>query len=93
MKKIMIQQYMGVLATLATLVLSVTLYAYRSDQSKTDEKINTETIERKESDTELKQEIKETMLDHEKLHESDRNMLKQMQEDINIIKKHLLDKK
>lgn len=42
---------------------------------------------------ELREEIKTTMDAHEKVHQADRNMLKQMQDDLRIIKEHLIKKK
>ena len=44
-------------------------------------------------DSEIRIEIKTSMSDHEKIHDSDRRMLKQMQQDINLIKNYLLNKK
>ena len=72
MKKIMLQQYMGVLATLATLILSVTLYAYSSDQTNTNEKIDTEIKDREKADLQLKKDIEKV----EERSEKDREKIK-----------------
>lgn len=53
MKKILTQQFMGVLAGLASIILSVTLYAYRSDQHNIIEKIEIEKTQRIEYDNHI----------------------------------------
>lgn len=68
MRKILTQQFMGVLAALASIILSITLYAYKSDFNHVEERIIVESAQRKKADELIRINIKETMMDHEKLH-------------------------
>jgi hypothetical protein len=57
MKKLFTQQFMGVLAGLASIILSITLYAYKSDQNNIETQIELEKEQRIKSDEEIKSNI------------------------------------
>ncbi len=70
MKKILTQQFMGVIAALCTLMLSITLYAYRSDLKAMDNAITTEKEQRLLESIEIKTALKTNEEDHKKFIES-----------------------
>lgn len=57
---------MGVLAGLASIILSITLYAYNQDQKNLDYKITTETNERKAADVEIINNAEKLIIEHER---------------------------
>lgn len=92
MKKIFTQQFIGVLGILCSLILSITLYAYKSDQNHIEEKIQTETIERKNADTQLRYNFEKSMQDHNtNVHQALTNEIKAVTES-NIRTEEKIDK-
>lgn len=66
MRKIFTQQFIGVLGILCSVLLSITLYAYKSDQNHIETCITTEVIERKNADSQLRFDCHKSMEDHNK---------------------------
>jgi len=102
MKKLLTQQFMGVLAGLASIILSVTLYAYKSDQNNIETQIRLEKEQRIESEKNIKDSVvkaiehcDDIMEAHKKEEAIEREQLRaqytQIQSDLTIIKSHLIN--
>ena len=93
---------MGVLAGLASIILSITLYAYKSDQNHIEKLIEAETEQRIETDKNIKDSVvkavdhaDDIMEAHIKQEAIEREIIKaqytQIQSDLTIIKSHLIN--
>lgn len=77
MKKILTQQFLGAIGILTSMILSLTLYAYKSDQETQEKQIHREIQERKEQGTQISTYFESRILEHEKLDQAIRKEQKE----------------